>query len=506
MPSLDLSSVQQYHQWAAIYPELALGLLALGLLVLEILLPRRSHGVIPVVALLGQVALLGYILIFDRVGAFAGRTSFGGLLVHDGIGQAFRVFFLLSGALVTWLGMRSLQRQILPRTEFFHIVLVASGAMMLLVQSHHFVMFFVALETVTVSFYVLVSYFRRSSHSLEAGLKYLIMGALSSAMLTFGIVLLYGTAGNRAFSDAAAHPLDFTSLAGFLPGHAHNPLVLVGVILVLCGLAFKAGLVPFQIWIPDVYQGAPMPVTAFLAVASKAAGFGVLLRLFTGVFQPVIGTLMPGLVVVTAATILFGNFAALTQRNTKRLMGMSGVSHAGYLLLGVLAANAVPWAGAAVLFYLFTYLLASMAVFGVLTYLSDTEDAGLETDDFVDLRKKHPLLATVLTIGLGSLAGIPPLAGFVGKALLFVAAFQAGFYGLLGIAILGVVLSIYYYFGWIKQAVFEFAPPPADEAPRAMPEIEPISWRARLTLAALAVATVLLGFFQGPLSQWLAPG
>lgn len=506
MPSLDLNNLRVAHDWLAIYPELVLGLLALGLLALEVALPRRLHGIIPRVALLGQVALLGYILAFDRVGAFDGRTSFDGLLAHDGVGQAFRVFFLLSGALVTWLGMRSLDRAgeaRLPRTEFFHVVLVASAAMMLLVQSHHFVMLFVALETVTVSFYVLVSYFRHTAHSLEAGLKYLILGALSSAIMTFGIVLLYGTAGNRAFDDAAARPLEFASLTGFLESHPDNILVVVGAILVLVGIGYKAGAVPFHIWIPDVYQGAPTPVTAFLAVASKAAGIGVLLRLFTGVFEPLLPVLKPGLVTVTAATILFGNFAALTQHNTKRLLGLSGIAHAGYLFLGILAAPAVPWAAGAVMFYLFTYLLASMAVFGVLTLLSDAEDAGLETEDFADLRTRHPMYATVLTIGLGSLAGIPPLAGFVGKALVFVAAFQAGYYVLLALAIVGVVLSIFYYFGWIKQAVFDFGPQPADEPPRALPESAPLGPGGRLTLAALAVASVVLGVFQGPLSDWL---
>lgn len=497
----DLSSLKVVHDWAAIYPELGLGLLALGLLLLEIVLPHRWQGVIPRVALLGQVALVIYILGWDLPGTFAGRESFGGLLAHDGLGQAFRVFFLVAGALVTWLGIQSLERRALPRVEFFHLTLVATAAMMLLVQSRHFVMLFIALETVTVCLYVLVSYFR-TSPSLEAGLKYLILGALSSALLTFGIVLLYGTAGNPALPGATANALEFSALAGFLQANPDNPLALIGVILVLCGIAFKAGAVPFHLWIPDVYQGAPTPVTAFLAVSSKAAGFGVLLHLLMDAFRPVAPVLMPGLVAVTAATILFGNFAALTQHNTKRLMGQSGVAHAGYLLLGVLAAVTVPWAAGAVVFYLFTYLLASMAVFGVMTYLGRDDDAALETDDFADLGRTNPLLATVLTVGLGSLAGIPPLAGFVGKALLFIAAFQAGMYGLLGVAIVGVILSIFYYFGWIKQAFFEGVADPA----RALPRAPGPGLRSRFVLASLAIASIVLGFFQGPLSDWLRTG
>ncbi len=506
MPSAELIALKEIAEantWRSIYPELTLGLLALGLLALEIVLPRRWHTLIPRLAFWGQILLLAFLVRFDLRGTIGGGESFGGLLVHSGIGQAFRAFFLLTGALVTWLGILALERRRLPRIEFFHITLVATGAMMLLVQSHHFVMFFVALETVTICFYVLVSYFRHQAHSLEAGLKYLILGALSSAMLTFGIVLLYGVAGNPALPGAATDSLDFLQLRLFLEQNPDNVLAIAGMLLVLCGVAFKAGAFPFQIWIPDVYQGAPTPVAAFLAVGSKAAGFGVLLKLVTQVFPPLHHVLVPVLVATTAATILFGNFAALTQRNTKRLMGLSGIAHAGVLLLGVVAATKVPWADGAIVFYLFTYLLAAFAVFGVLTHLGKDDDAGLETDDFVDLGKKHPFLGGVLAAGLGSLAGIPPLAGFIGKVLLFIAAFQAGLYGLLGVAILGVVLSIYYYFGWMKVVLFEFnRVVPSDVATEEL-AVRPLALPSRVLLASLALASLALGFFQGPLSRWL---
>lgn len=494
------------NNWSAIFPELTLGLLALSLLVLEILLPRAAHRFIPRLALLGQVVLAGLVAGASLGGDWlVAGASFGGLLSHSGLGNAFRVFFLVSGALVTWLGIVALERQRLPRIEFFHIVLVATGAMMLLVQSSHFVMFFVALETVTVSFYVLVSYFRDQAHSLEAGLKYLIMGALSSAVLTFGIVLLHGVAGSRALAGSSEQSLGFEALRAFLAANPEHPLVLIGTILVLCGVAFKAGAVPFHVWIPDVYQGAPTPVTAFLAISSKAAGIGVLLGLVTGVFAPLREVLVPGLVVVAGATILLGNFAALTQRNTKRLLGLSGIAHAGYLLVGVVAATSpeVPWAGGAIVFYLFTYMLASVAVFGVLTHAARADDAGLEIDEFVDFGKAHPLPGGVLVVGLGSLAGIPPLAGFVGKLLLFVAAFKAGQFGLLAIAILGVILSIYYYFGWMKLALFEFTRiVPRDPTERPL-ELPPLSFGAGATLALVALGSVALGFFQGPLSTWI---
>lgn len=503
---MDYQSLANANTWSAIAPELALGLLALGLLIFEMVLPRTQHRLIPRIALLGQLVIAGFVLWSSTQDPLRG-LSFGGLLNHTGIGDAFRVFFLLTGALVTWLGIVALERQTLPRIEFFHIVLVVTAAMMLLVQSHHFVMLFVALETVTVGFYVLVSYFR-SSTSLEAGLKYLILGALSSAMLTFGIVLLYGVAGNPALPGASTDALGFETLRGFLAQNGGNPVALIGMVLVLCGVAFKVGAVPFQIWIPDVYQGASTPITAFLAVGSKAAGVGVLLNLVTQVFPINGGVLQHGLVFVAGATILFGNLAALTQRNTKRLMGLSGVSHAGYLLLGITAATfpQASWVAGAIVFYLFVYMAASMAVFGVLTYLAKSDDTGLETDEFVDLGKRSPLLGGVLAVGLGSLAGIPPLAGFIGKLLLFIGAFQAGLYGLLAVAILGVVLSIYYYFGWIKMALFEFTRVVPREPGAPELELRPLPLGGRVTLATLGLLTLVLGFFQGPLSHWLNLG
>ena len=499
-----LQSAAADNRWAALFPELPLALLALLLLVLEIVLPKRQHRSIPVVAILGQLALLVALLVNLR-GGMTEQLTFNGLIRHSPTGQFFRVLFLVTSLLVSVLGVVSLARQRMPRVEFFHIVMIVAAAMMLLVQSHHFVMFFVALETVTVGFYILVSYFRTNPLSLEAGLKYLVMGALSSAMLLFGIVLLYGAVGNPALtpSGLAAGAMDFASVRQFLLAHPDNFLAQVGIVLVLSGVAFKIGAVPFQIWVPDVYQGAPTPVTAFLAVGSKAAGFGALVVL-AGVFAPCKTLVIPVLSVMAGATILFGNLAALTQYNVKRLIALSGVSHAGYLLIGVIAAYYDPAALSGVYFYLIAYLVASFAVFGVMTHVSGENEADQELEHYADLARTHPFLALVLVIGLGSLAGIPPLAGFIGKLMIFLAAFSAGLYWLLGIAVLGVVISIYYYFGWIKAACFSAwrLPTPAGEATPSLPRT-PVAWPARITLGTLAVASVLLGFWQGPLIGWL---
>lgn len=498
MPIDFLQQAAASNQWSAIFPELALGCLALLLLALEIVLPKATHRHIPAIALVGQLGLLAGLLCNFHT-ATLGAETFNGLLIHTHEGQVMRAFFLLSSILVTVIGMISLAKQNVPRVEFVHIVLVITAAMMLLAQSNHFISLFVALETVTVGFYILVSYYRTSPFSLEAGLKYLIMGALSSGMLLFGITLLYGVAGRSVGADGSVHTgFEFAVLRDFLAAHPDNFLASAGILLVLAGIAFKIGAFPFQIWIPDVYQGAPTPVTAFLAVASKGAGFAVLFNVLH-VFDSYHALLVPVLTVMAAATILFGNFAALTQPNVKRLIGLSGVSHAGFLLLGVIASRYVPMALGAVNFYLFAYLLASFAVFGVMAHVAGSDDADQDLDHYAGLVKRSPFLATVLAVGLGSLAGIPPLAGFMGKLFIFIAAFKAGFYGLLAIAICGVVISIYYYFGWIRAAFFETrATAKAPATPIS------VNWGARLVLTVLAVLTVALGFYQGPLGAWVS--
>ncbi len=489
------------NEWGAILPELSLACLALLLLVFEILLPKKERGYIPGIAIAGQVAILVEQFVFFNSGA-VGMDNFAGLLHHSYIGQAFRVFFLLAGLLVSILGQVSLGKQKMPRIEFFHTVLVVTAAMMLLAQANHFVLLFVALETLTVGLYILVSYYRGSALTLEAGLKYLVMGALSSSLLLFGIALLYGAAGNPHASGHALDAFNFTQVARFLANNPHDFLASAGIVLVLSGIAFKIGAFPFQIWIPDVYQGAPTPVTAFLAVASKAAGFAILLTLANTVFDSYAWLVTPILTVMAGATILFGNFAALTQSNVKRLIGLSGVSHAGFLLIGVIAARQVPEAVGAVLFYLFAYLLASFAVFGVMTHVAGENDADQELEHYAALAKDNPFLAGVLAVGLGSLAGIPPLAGFMGKFLVFVAAAHAHLYGLLAIAIVGVVISIYYYFGWIKAAFFETWTP-ADGSVNPRPSRTPVGAPAGIALATLALASILFGIYQGPLGAWL---
>ncbi len=504
-------SITDTNQWLMLWPEIMLGLLALLLLALDLVLKKDKNVIVPRVAALGQIVIL--IALLGQIGYESAEPSmekmvdwpfFGGLITLTPMGQAGRVFILLTSLSVSYLAQIYFKKQTLPRIEFYHIMLVVAAAMMLLVQSSQFVLFFVALETVTVGFYVLVAYGRNSALSLEAGLKYLILGALSSAILLFGIVLLYGVAaapGAHSSARPLADAMNFLELGRAIARHAGNPLAATGVALVLCGVAFKIGVVPFQIWVPDVYQGAPTPTTAYLAVGSKAAGFFVLLNLVTGPFaSPWLAhdVLVPLLSTIAVLSILYGNLAALGQRNVKRVIGLSGIAHAGYMLVGVVAAaQGVSWAAGAVLFYLFTYLLGSMAVFGVMAHVAGPRDETQELGDYAELGQRQPFLGGVLAIGLGSLAGIPPLAGFIGKLLLFYAAFQAHLYMLLAVSIIGVVISIYYYFGWMREALFRQSSVPGlvgSEA--AAPPLAPTQW-GRLALGLLAAATLLAGLYQG---------
>jgi NADH-quinone oxidoreductase subunit N len=479
------------NQWLAIWPEISYGVLALLLLALEVIFPKVKHALVPRVAILGQAVLL--LLLATSIYNVKDVTVFGDILQLSTFGNIMRVFFAACSLCASFVAGIYLKRNQLPRVEFYHILLVVTASFMLLVQSGHFVMLFVALETVTISLYILVSYSRNSTASLEAGFKYLIQGALSSAILLFGIVLLYGTAGNPLLEGTATDPLAFSDIGEFLTVNSHNYVAIIGALMVLAGVCFKIAAVPFHVWVGDVYQGAPTPVTALLAVASKASGFVVLLALVMGPFEPLAYITKPLLSTLAVLTILVGNISGVGQKNVKRVMGMSGIAHAGYLLIGVVAyMSGVDMAIHAIVFYLFVYMLASFGVFSVMAHVSREDDSIMMLEDYGDLLKDNPFLGTVLAVGLGSLAGIPPLAGFIGKLLLFIAAFKAGLYVLLGFAILGVVISISYYFGWIKAAVF------------LNPEVDPIhstlyipSRGMRIFMSVITLLTIVIGIYQG---------
>ncbi|PWU06560.1 MAG: NADH-quinone oxidoreductase subunit N [Verrucomicrobia bacterium] len=482
------------NDWYVIYPEIGLGILALVILMIDVLVPKKKEGLIPGIAIGGQIIIFVGLILGPQ--ALTG-DYFGGMIRIGAFTQVIRIFFLVSSLLVSYLGILYFAKQkSLPRSEFYALVTVVTAGMMLLVESSNFVMLFIALETVTVGLLILVAYSRTSEFSLEAGLKFLILGALSSALLLFGIVLLYGVGGNP---DLPAHTIDamnFRALGYFIEANDSNLLVKMGVVLIICGLSFKIGAFPFQIWIPDVYQGAPTPVTAFLAVSSKAAGIFVLFNLVRGPFFPLEDFLIPLISAIAMVSILFANVAALSQNNLKRLMGLSGVSHAGYLLIGIVASFSVNWAILAIIFYLFTYLLGSYGVFCIMGHMSTEADEDQRMEDYQDFAKNNRLLGTGLLVGIGSLAGIPPLAGFIGKLLLFIVAFEAKLYFLLGVAIIGVVISIYYYFGWLRDAFFSIWGESKNSEDLQRKQTIVMSFPHKAILALIIIGTVLLGVYQ----------
>jgi len=501
----------QNNLWIEVWPELTLALGALLVLGID-LFGRRDPGSVKAgsFAIFFQFVLL-IVHLFDYLlwHHTFDRESFSGMLAHGIQGDVMRSFFLLSSLLVSILAHRHNALRNFRCSEFHHLTMLATAGLMILCQSQNFLLFFVALETVALSFYPLVAYNRECPKSLEAGIKYLIFGALSSTLLLFGVVLLYGVGSNpegwgAVWNGASGQDaLSFAYLTEFLAQNAEHPMLRAGVVLIISGIAFKVGAAPFQIWVPDVYHGAPMPVTAFLSVSSKAAGFFVLLLLVNGPLAGMEDFLIPLLGFVATFTIFFGNLAACAQRNVKRMLGLSGVAHAGYLLVAVMASMILPgesdravWI---LFFYLFTYMLASFAVFGVMCVARPQDDNEHEFEDYENLAKKSPFLGLVLVTGIASLAGIPPFAGFIGKLLLMSVAFETELYLSLGAMIIGVVISIYYYFGWIREICFHPRPVFEDDEPKHD------SWTSvdklgllKPVLIALVISSVVLGIWQGP--------
>ena len=507
-----LLDIAQSNTWLLIWPEITLGILALGLLVATMVCPKWPANRFFLISFGGQLlVLVTFITLWCCTDFMAKQESgFGNLWIQTPRHQWMRCFLLLSALPLNWLGTLYLKS---PSTsglaaEFYAIISIVTAALMLMVQSQHFILFFVALETAAVGFYILVSYSRQSALSLEAGLKYLILGALSSAIMLFGIVLLYGSASHPGLNPThmgSVDALHFDHLGTFIAANGQHLWVQAGAILVVVGLAFKIGVFPFQIWIPDVYQGAPMPTAAFLAVGSKAAGVFALLHLVRGPFSSLDFLLIPLLSTAAVLTLLFGNLAALSQRNVKRLMGLSGIAHAGYLLIGVVAAFTVPWAEAAVGFYLLTYYLGAFAVFGVMGYVAGSDESSQELLNYSGLGQNQPFLATVLAMGLGSLAGIPPLAGFAGKLLLFLAGFEAELYGLLICGLIGVLLGVYYYLSWIRDAVFALREGTTTATSTARLAAINVGTAHRWIWGSLAAGTVVFGLYQGGLLHLLLP-
>lgn len=406
-----------------------------------------------------------------------GTFAFGGMFVMDELAFFFKPFFLLAAFLVLLMAMEFSDRIHAGLSEFFAIILFALCGMLFAASANDFMLVFVALELITISFYILNSFQRSRIISLEAGIKYLILGALSTAFLVFGIAFIFGTTGETNFTKIQTALYDNPVLAG-------NGLFLFGVLMVMLGLGFKIAAFPFQIWAPDVYQGSPAPATAFLAVGSKAAGIVLMIRLLFSVFPAVAAQWTNLLMAVSAITILYGSLCAIPQRNIKRLLGYSSIANAGYLLLGftVLTVNG----STAILYFLLGYLFTVLGAFTVICLVTRNTDSD-DISVLAGLGQRSPFLAAALTLSMVSLAGIPPLAGFFGKFLLLKAvveqgATNPGYYCLVGVAIAGVLMSLYYYFGVIRAIYWS----------KDVPDLSPIQVGL---LPRLAVMICIAGMF-----------
>ena len=416
----------------------------------------------------------------------------------DGLARFYKIFALVTTILVLLLAVD--YRKILARFtegpesengtgEFYALPVFACAGMMWLASAKDLAGAFVALELVTVTFYILVAYMRRNVGSLEAGVKYLILGALSTGFLVYGIAWVYGSTGTMNLDAIGSMLEDGRSVNIQL-----TPL-LFGIALVMVGLGFKIGAVPMQVWIPDVYQGAPTPTTAFLSVGSKAAGFILTIRFLEPFLASELtrGPVVTLLLILAGATLLFGNLAAIPQTNFKRLLAYSSIAHAGFLLLALAAwknetATSVG-SVKVVSFYLATYLLMTLGVFFILAQVRIQRD-GENIVDFNGLGKTNPQLALALTVLLAALAGVPLTAGFIGKFLVFSLAVDAGLWWGVAIAAIGAGAGFYYYFNVIR-AIWWTAP--ANESPISLPPI------SRFSIAALTLATLVLGFWPQPI-------
>ncbi len=424
------------------------------------------------------IATLGTLLI-TNLGDYTTGTAFNGSFVEDTLAVFFKRFFLVAAMLVLFMSMEFSDRIAGGITEYYSLIAFALSGMLFAASANDFAMLFVSIELITITFYVLTSFQRGRLISLEAGVKYLILGALSSAFLVFGIALVWGTTGQLNFNKLALVAAQFET----------NKIFLLGVLFVLVGLGFKIAAFPFQIWAPDVYQGAPTPTTAFLAVGSKAAGFVLLLRVLFTALPDVAKHWADLLIVISGITILYGNLCALPQRNLKRLLGYSSIAHAGYLLLGVAALSVS--GQAALLYYLAGYLFTVLAAFLVICVVMrhlDNEDISA----LAGLNQRSPLLAVTMTLAMVSLAGIPPMAGFFGKFLLLKAVIQAGpanhgYYCLAFTALVGVVISLYYYFGVIRAIYW------SNNAPDLSPI--PLSGPVKLSVCVCIAGMFWIGLF-----------
>ncbi|MCX6825792.1 MAG: NADH-quinone oxidoreductase subunit N [candidate division Zixibacteria bacterium] len=462
-------------------PEVFLFLSALFIFAYDLGIKRKNPRQIGYIALAG-IAITGILLIF-----FHGGILYHGMFSSDSLSVFFKIIFLGSAFMAIGASFEIASEKIRNhRGEYYGLILLSTVGMMFLSSANELLTLYVGLELTTIPLYVLVAYYKDDKLSVEAGLKYLIVGAFSSAILLYGLSLLYGMTGSTYLVG-----IKINLSVIFLTYGKIGPGLILAMVMIIAGIGFKLALVPFHMWAPDVYQGAPTPITGFLSVGSKAAGVIAFSRIFvngliafsTDVMKPLDWGII--VAILASAAMIIGNITALRQRNIKRMLAYSSIAQIGYVMVGMVAASTM--GVAAVGYYMFIYLFANMGAFTIATIFNDKTGS----DDIVNyagLSKSSPFFAACMTIFLLSLAGIPPLGGFVAKYLVFAAGIQAGYTWLVILALLTAVVSLYYYANIIKMMYF------SPETP-AQP-IKP-SLLARLILLIAVAGIIFWGVFPG---------
>jgi len=439
------------------------------------------------VGLLGGLSLLGVILAVAASVYYwqDGAATFQGMVVADPYGMFANLLFLLAAGLAILMGLEAVRRFVLPG-EVFVLILIACLGMMLLGSSVNLVSVFLALEILSISLYVLTASARDEWRSVEAGMKYFILGGFASAFLLFGIAMIYGASGTLSLAEISPQ-------VGAPASLLDNPLLAAGFIFLLVGFAFKVALVPFQMWTPDVYEGAPSLVTAFMSVGAKAAGFVALIRILETAFpywKAAWGLL---LAILAVLTMFWGNMAALSQKSVKRMLAYSSIAHAGYIAIGLAVAGRAGYAS--ILFYLLCYTLMNVGAFAVILALGRKGEPNEMMEDYDGLIHRKPILAVVMALFMLALAGIPLTAGFLGKLYIFSAAVSGGYIWLAAVGVINAVISAYYYLRVAARMFFGEAP--ADAKPISVP------WPLALTLILTALAVIFFGVYPTPILDFI---
>lgn len=462
-------------------PEILIVIFAAAVIILDLVVKNRESVAVAHLALVGCLCTLAAVLFIHF--SFRNPVSlFEGMIRLDEFSTFFKILLLLATTATILFSLRSEELDAKLKGEYYALLLAITLGMFLMASSTNLLMIFIALETVSLTSYILAGFLTHSPRSSEAAFKYITYGAVASGTMLFGLSLLFGMAGTG----------DLTQIGGRLTellasGEVSSLTVLIAITFVLAGVGYKIASVPFHMWSPDVYEGAPIPITAFLSVASKSAGFALFIRFFytgfgsTGLMQSVDWPFM--LAIVSALTMTVGNLAALPQQNVKRLLAYSSIAHGGYLLMGgvLLSAEGV----GAILFYLVVYLFMNLGAFYVVVLIAN--EVGSEmVDGYRGLSSRAPLVAWAMVIFLVSLAGIPPFAGFFGKWILFTAVLEQGYYWLALVGLLNSVISLYYYARIVKAMFFE----EADE------ETDSVSFSTSTfaLLSVFVIPTIFIGF------------